>query len=332
MQTVNRSPDPTTDGPPFTSGFDLPALLATKDLEALGIGPGRIRGLVRRGQLLRLRRGLYTWAEDDAQDTGRASGTRLLEVATAAAIRRLREDAWASHDCATAMFGITPTPTPAPVVLTVNRPCGPVRSYANNVHVWPAQLPEHHRTDTRGIPTVTPARAVVDACRHRDFPAAQAVVDVGLRLGLCTPADLAEVIDHCAGWPGVVAARRAVGHGNGARDSYLESASFAFFVDRDLPLPLCNPTIRDDWGAFVARPDFAWDGYAVVGEADGAIKYLTDLAGAAEPHRRLYQEKLRQEALEQLGYTVVRWTWDELVHRPDLLERRIRRALGLRAG
>ncbi|HEU5033828.1 MAG TPA: DUF559 domain-containing protein, partial [Mycobacteriales bacterium] len=67
------------------------------------------------------------------------------------------------------------------------------------------------------------------------------------------------------------------------------------------------------------RVDFLWDG--VVGEADGAKKYDGSNPGS------LLAEKRRQESLEEMGFIVVRWSWDDIVHRPELTAARIRRAL-----
>lgn len=57
----------------------------------------------------------------------------------------------------------------------------------------------------------------------------------------------------------------------------------------------------------------------VIGECDGAVKY-------ADP-QALWREKKRQEDLEQAGYIVVRWTWEEIVHRPWIVIRRILNAI-----
>lgn len=57
----------------------------------------------------------------------------------------------------------------------------------------------------------------------------------------------------------------------------------------------------------------------IAGEADGAVKYgRTDT---------LWQEKLRQEDIEEGGTPVVRWTFAEAEHRPGILLERWRRAL-----
>jgi hypothetical protein len=65
----------------------------------------------------------------------------------------------------------------------------------------------------------------------------------------------------------------------------------------------------------MARVDFYWDEFGVVGEADGHAKYRLSPDS-------LVMEKLRQERLENAGLTVVRWGWAE-AHRPDDLRRRL---------
>jgi very-short-patch-repair endonuclease len=62
-----------------------------------------------------------------------------------------------------------------------------------------------------------------------------------------------------------------------------------------------------------------WGAQRVIGEADGLAKY--DVVGA------LRAEKLRQERLERLGFTVVRWTWREMLVDTEETVARLRRAL-----
>ena len=60
--------------------------------------------------------------------------------------------------------------------------------------------------------------------------------------------------------------------------------------------------IRDHDGEFVARVDFVVEGTSVVVEFDGKVKY-GDGNGDV-----LFQEKLREDRLRRLGYTVIRVT------------------------
>ena len=68
----------------------------------------------------------------------------------------------------------------------------------------------------------------------------------------------------------------------------------------------------------LARADFLWAQWRVIGEADGRMKYETP--------EDLWREKLREDRLRELGYEVVRWTWDEIVNRPEVVVARILRA------
>jgi len=73
-----------------------------------------------------------------------------------------------------------------------------------------------------------------------------------------------------------------------------------------MPSPTLQKTVLDPDGAFVARVDFFWDEFGIVGEFDGMIKYDE---GGSDAVRR---EKRREDTLRDLGYEVVRWTWAEL--------------------
>ena len=68
-------------------------------------------------------------------------------------------------------------------------------------------------------------------------------------------------------------------------------------------------------GLWLARVDFYWDEFGVVGEVDGKIKYDD------QPESVLWREKRRQERLEDTGLVVVRWGRAELDVLPRLVAR-----------
>jgi very-short-patch-repair endonuclease len=106
--------------------------------------------------------------------------------------------------------------------------------------------------------------------------------------------------------------------------SALESMSRWLFHARKLPMPEIQVLIGDDTDPF-ALADFYWREAGVIGEADGLLKY----DGSPDALRK---EKLRQERLERLGFIVVRWTFDDLMNRPNEVVARVRDAIqrGLR--
>ncbi len=69
--------------------------------------------------------------------------------------------------------------------------------------------------------------------------------------------------------------------------------------------------------------DLGWREERVAVEFDGRVKYGTDGRAAADA---LFQEKRRQHAIEDEGWTVLRVTWPDL-DRPAEVVQRVRRAL-----
>ena len=103
---------------------------------------------------------------------------------------------------------------------------------------------------------------------------------------------------------------------DGKAESPLESIRRHALVG--LPPPRTQVTIARPDHQSIGRVDFYWDGYGVVGEADGRIKYSDDA---------LWLQKRREDELTELGLVVVRWGWAE-ARAPARLQERIQRALG----
>lgn len=271
------------------------------DARAKGLSRSRIRGAVDTGRVMRLRRGVYG-----------TNGQGLDQLM--AAILRLGGEAVASHETAAELWGI-PTLGRAPAYLQLTRPrrsTGTDRYLGITVHH--AGVPERHRTVHKGIPLTTPARTVVDLARAGAFRAGVSAADGALRLRRCTREELLTVAGQCARWPGVRRARQAALFADPLAANPLESISRVAFHDHGLPRPLLQVEVPS-----LDIVDFLWDGYRVVGEADGMGKYV-DL-------EVVRHEKHRQERLEQDGFHVVRWTWEEAYRRPDAIAHRAAQAL-----
>jgi hypothetical protein len=231
-------------------------------------------------------------------------------LASAAATLSTRRTSWASHESGLALHGIsTGRSTPRRAVVTVDDKCGVVHRRAA-YDLWPAQLPTWHRTEVEGIRVVTPARGVIDRCRHVPFVDRLIVGDAAMHMGLVTEAEIDEVLAFCSGWHGVRRARVAAAYFDGRRESSLESLSFGVFVLHGLPLPKCQVPIVDDWGDLIGIVDFYWPELGVIGEADGKLKYRRTLDGRDPKPTTLLDEKYRQELLEDHA-VVVRWGWSD---------------------
>lgn len=87
-----------------------------------------------------------------------------------------------------------------------------------------------------------------------------------------------------------------------------------------MPSPLEQMVVRDEYGRFVARVDFAWPALGIILEFDGRVKYEKDGGRAA------FKEKRREDRLRTLGWVIVRCIWSDL-RRFDSVAGELRRAL-----
>jgi very-short-patch-repair endonuclease len=101
-------------------------------------------------------------------------------------------------------------------------------------------------------------------------------------------------------------------------ESVLESRARALWLEAALPPPTQQAVIRRD-GRFVARVDFLWESARLIVEVDGMAKYDDPYA--------LRDEKRRQNELVALGYTVLRFTWADIVGNPARVVAQVQQAL-----
>ena len=277
---------------------------------AAGYTRGLIRHLVRTGRWLVLRRGVFC-------DAALAEGADPIRLASGAALLVMAPGAVISHETAAFLHELPTVAAPSWVWLTRPRTSRHGRHSHPGIIERSATLPAAHVTRLHGLPVTTVARTVVDLARHRSFVDAVVLTDGVLHAGATTHAELIAVRVACEAWPGIGRAARALTFADGAAESPLESRSRIAFAQGGLPPPTLQAVIRLLDGS-LARADFLWDEWRVIGEADGRLKYETP--------DDLWREKLREDRLRELGYEVVRWTWDEIVNRPEVVMARILRA------
>jgi hypothetical protein len=307
---------------------------------AVGYSPAKVRWLLETGTWLRLGRGIYAVRHADRtgsmpRDLDEAEPHRWA-AAIVAARRRSNMPVWVAGRSARALYGLPERSRPGEPVRLI---CATAdsRHHARNVG-WVlsrATVPPRHTAEIAGLPVLSAARVVVDALRTERLDTALMVGDRALRVGLVSTSSLHGVIAEESGWPGIRTARIRLPLLDSRRESPLESGSAALFVEHNIPMPVPQYSILDEQGRLVARVDFAWPERRVVGEADGRIKYESDLPDALPADHRLWAERLRQDELTARGWEVVRWTDRERRLRPDQVSARIlnafkrTRALGL---
>lgn len=183
-------------------------------------------------------------------------------------------------------------------------------------HERVSPLPSCDRTVVGGLLVTSLARTVVDVARAETFRSGVVTADAALRRGLSVH-DLHDVLTRCAGWPGIRKAQAVVAFADKRAETPLESVSRVAFHVLGVQAPVPQVEIWDA-GTFVARADFLWEAQRVVGEADGRGKYAT-----ADD---FYREKLREQALRDLGFEVVRWDWGAAWRPVGALDVKLRRA------
>lgn len=159
-----------------------------------------------------------------------------------------------------------------------------------------------------GVRTTGPLRTVLDLCRVLPFVHAVVAADSAMRLTLVHSDELVSALTAVRG-RGAERLRRVAGGVDPASGSVLESLLRVLLWSSLLPRPVSQYVVRDQHGAFLARVDFCWPALRLVVEADG-FAYHSDRAA----YRR---DRDRLNDLERLGWRVLRFTWEDVVSRPE---------------
>jgi very-short-patch-repair endonuclease len=290
------------------------AAIVTMDM-ALGAGltPDQVRQRVRSGRWFRLARGVYRTRPADASDEWAAA--RGLHADRAIAEALAHEGCRIGFDSAAVVHGLSLWRSPGPDVSLIAR-AGGHNGRRPGVVVHRMEL---HELDVVAdpVPITSVPRTWLDVARSGSLVDGLVLGDAALRSGAMTAADVSRVLGTAWARRGMRVAAEAGRHLNGARETPLESASWAYFIHQRLPLPRMQVEIRTAGGRFIARVDFLWDKGRVVGEADGRLKYDAEDA--------LYAEKRREDEIREEGFRVVRWGAVDL--RGEALAARLRRFL-----
>lgn len=192
------------------------------------------------------------------------------------------------------------------------------RVKAKSRHERVATLLPEEREEIDGVPVTGLARTVHDLARQESFRSALIATDGALRRGLGHD-ELLALAKKRVDWPGGWRALQVAKLADGRHESALESLSWAACHTLGLGMP--EPQVRVFVGdRLVARVDGVWRAHNTIGQADGLFKYK-DRTG-------VLHDKRQDEELEDLGFEVARWGWDEAFRPAGVLDERLRRAFG----
>ena len=287
-------------------------VIGAGEIEALGCSPEDREAWVRRGLLVRVRRGAFV----DGDRWSQAGVDERYRLTVMAVARARGGSEVVSRHSALALWRLP--------LWDVDRGLVVLSSDVEEV----ATRSGLRVTPLRGLVAREPVeglqvQAVADALvTTASFSVEAAVVaaDAALRDGLCSPEELEDAGDRLLpGLRGRARARRVLAAVDGSSESPGESRTRLVLSALGLPVEPQHE-VRDGWGRLVARVDFLVAGRVVV-EFDGAVKY----AGAGG-QAALVAEKVREDRLRELGYVVIRLTWADL-DRPQEVRRRVELAL-----
>lgn len=270
----------------------------TSELLAVGLSQRDLSHALTAGLRTKVRHGAYV---DAAADDVIGRHRQLI----AATWPLLGEHTVISHASAGLLYGL-PTWDHLLGRVWVTRQTGHGKR-TQNLIVTQAALSPVEVAEQFGYQLTGLERTAADYARSVSYPSAVAVLDAALRGG-AEPGLLSAVIDAARHCKGALVARRALAFADPRSESVGESVSRVVLAHLGLPAPVLQFEVFHQ-GVWIARTDFAWPGHRLIGEFDGRIKYLGTSTEIADTVMR---EKRRQQALEDAGWTVVRWTWSDL--------------------
>lgn len=302
----------------------LGGVFGSRDIADLGIAPAVIAGLVRRGEVERVRRGAFVVASalrplEIPAEGGRSAYAKpprleqVYQLHTRAVLRSRPVIDAASHHASVALHGVDLYDCD----LTVVDLASEVRRVGleAGVRLHPGKgLPIG---GLGGVRVVKLATALAMVARSTGVMAGVCSMDDAVHDGLCTTAEIAAAIEKLPVRrhdPATVALALV--------DALAESVgeTRTRLILRDLGFCVVSQRRIKAGSRVVARVDFLVEGLVVV-EFDGLVKYE-----GAQGRAALAAEKARESQLVDVGFEVVRVVWSELED-PAELARRIRKAL-----
>jgi very-short-patch-repair endonuclease len=265
----------------------------------LGVSRRDLRGPAWR----RVSRGVYVWA---AREMDR-------DLALAVLLESLPPRSVLSGLTAARLHGLDVPAPPQPEVIIPLLGGVSGRAHAN---VRRVRLDPTDATTARGLPVTTPIRTCFDLAGRLPLVEGVVIVDMALYTSLVELDAFRGYISRHGGVAGVAGARRALEHAEPKAESPMETRLRLLLVKNGLPRPEAQVPLYDRTGAFVGRPDLYYRDARLAIEYDG------------ENHRdRLVADNRRQNGLQAIGVTLLRYTAPDLFERPQAIAGEVRAEL-----
>lgn len=293
------------------------AMHTHRELKEAGMSNNLISAKHRRGELIRLTRGVYLKGDIARHCTG-SDRAKAVTVA----LQKTRPTAVVSHQSAALLWGAPLMALPPKVhlsLLGINK-SGHPQAILHSHKVKECSL----ATDLGGVRVTNPLTTVIDCGKTMPLQESLAIADFFLKHGHLELDTAQEELERCAG-RGSQKLRVVAALMSPLSESPLESFARLRLYQGGVEQPVQQFEIITPSGRLY-RADFAWPHLKLLLEVDGLHKYYGAYRATDE---QLRNDALRQRELELAGWTVIRATWGDLAQRPELLISRLRH-LGVR--
>ena len=279
-------------------------VLTLAQLTASGLTPEAIEYRVEQGRLQRLATGIYLVGPSAPHPLSLAHG----------AVLSCAQSAWVDHRWATYVWGFANLPE-LPVDVTVAS--GSRRGRPGFVRVHHTKLLEPRDTTVRrGIPVVTPARAILDVAPTATTAELETLIADAQVKRLMTERQLKDVLFRAGRHRGAPKLRRILADAPGLTLSDAERILRRLLREAGLPQPITDYPI----GRY--RADFAFPEQRLIIEYDGF---------STHNHRKAFHHDRRRNAeLTAKGWSVMQVTADQLEREPLAVIARVAEALARR--
>jgi very-short-patch-repair endonuclease len=269
------------------------------------MGQARLRGVtedqLRGAAWRRVDRGVFVWHAIPDQSL----------VRLRAAVHRLPEGAVFSGCTAGWLHGLDVDPCD-PIEVTVPGGCRVTRRAGFRLR----RSASIERAIAQGLPVTSRVRTLVDLARRLPLVEAVAVLDMALHRRLVRLSSLQEWARANPGHRGVAALRDALELVEPAAESPMETRLRILLILAGLPKPRVQATLRDPFGAFLARPDLYYPIHRLAIEYDGAT-HKDSITG----------DNRRQNRLLDTGHRILRFTAGDVLGKPSAVVSLVRRAI-----
>jgi very-short-patch-repair endonuclease len=293
------------------SAARLHGVFSLATAQGLGIPSRTIHDRAAAGRYERLQPGVF----------GVVGSPATLHKELTAAVASFTALAAVSHQTAAELWGLTGRGVRAIEIVTTR--WDRVHRQGLTVHESLDLLPEDV-VEKDGVPITAPARTVVDLGASNKWLVERALEE-GIRRDLFTVGDVEAFVARVAkrGRRGVGVIRpllEARRRWDRPTESALEDEFLKLVLEAELPVPYLQFEVRDDRGGFVSRADFAYPAARVLIELDSEAHHLDRIS--------FRRDRSKQNAAATLGWTVLRYTWWDLVEEPSRVCAELQAMLG----